>query len=181
VAQYGGDPDWVFVGGHSAGGHLVSLLTTDPAYLKAVGRSPKDIQGVIAVSGVYRLEDLDLKQLLGAPCCKCMDFRDQVNPITMVFGSDPALLTQASPMTHVHPGLPPFLLLSAGLDYPPLRKMTKEFAAALKDNGCEVETKVIPWRTHETLVFDIPHLTAEPKMVEAIVNFIGRCQSASAH
>jgi acetyl esterase/lipase len=178
VADYGGDPERIFVAGHSAGGHLITLLATDPTYLKAEGRSLKDIHGVIGISGVYRLEDLDIKQLLPAHC-KRLDCGEKVNPIVSVFGKDPDVLKQASPIYHVGPGLPPFLLLSAGLDYCPLRKMSKEFAAALKENGCDVQTEVIPRRTHETMVFDIPHLTAEPKMLDAVVGFIERTKPAS--
>lgn len=176
VAEYGGDLEQIYVAGHSAGGHLVALLATDPTYLKAEGRSLKDIRGVIGISGVYRLEDLDLRDLLPAHC-KALDCPAKVNPITTVFGSDPEVLKQASPITHVRPGLPPFLLLNAGLDYCPLPKMTKDFAAVLKDNGCDVQTDVIPWRTHETMVFDIPHLTAEPKLVDEIMGFIERGKS----
>src|SRR6266851_5939819 len=34
VKDYGGDPDRIFLCGHSAGGHLVSLLATNEAYLQ---------------------------------------------------------------------------------------------------------------------------------------------------
>src|SRR5580692_11542886 len=37
VKEYGGRPDALFLSGHSAGGHLVALLATDPSYLKAEG------------------------------------------------------------------------------------------------------------------------------------------------
>jgi hypothetical protein len=37
--------------------------------------------------------------------------------------------------------------------------------------------KVIPWRTHETVVFDILHQTAEPAFVEAVVDFVERCRA----
>jgi acetyl esterase/lipase len=122
------------------------------------------------------VEDLDLKLSVSTPC-KCMKVSARVYPFASVFGTDPEVLKQASPITHVRPGLPPFLLLSAGFDYCPLRQMTKDFAAALEENNCDVEVQVVPWRTHETLVFDILHQTAEPKMIEAVVNFIDRCRA----
>src|SRR5205823_5671892 len=40
IARYGGRPDQIFLCGHSAGGHLVALLATDPTYLKAEGLTP---------------------------------------------------------------------------------------------------------------------------------------------
>jgi acetyl esterase/lipase len=173
AAKYGGDPARIIVCGHSAGGHLAALLATDETYLKALGRSRKDIQGVIGICGVYCVEDLELKLELGAPG-QWMRSDTKVSPFAAVFGTDPKVLAQASPIRHVGPGLPPFLLLNAGLDYWPLRRMAKDFAAALEEHGCDVRREVRAWRTHETVVFDIPHRTAEPATVEAIVAFIDR-------
>ena len=68
--------------------------------------------------------------------------------------------------------------MSAGFDYPPLRKMAKEFTAALEKNGCEVETKMIAGKTHETMLFDIPHFRVEPLAADAIVDFVGRHSKA---
>jgi dipeptidyl aminopeptidase/acylaminoacyl peptidase len=90
----------------------------------------------------------------------------------VVFGDDPKTARQASPLTHVRPGLPPFLLLNGGLDYPPLKRMAKEFAAALKESGDTVEAKTLPWRTHDTLLFDIPRLSADRDAVDAMLEFI---------
>ena len=53
-----------------------------------------------------------------------------VRPLAVAFGNDPEVLKQASPLTHVREGLPPMLLLNAGWDYAPLKRMAKEFAAA---------------------------------------------------
>src|SRR5262249_4774312 len=53
IAKHGGRPDQLFLSGHSAGGHLVALLGTDPAYLEAAGVPLKDIKGGIPISGGY--------------------------------------------------------------------------------------------------------------------------------
>ena len=55
IARYGGNPDQVFVGGHSAGGHLAALLGSDGHYLKAHKLSLDDIRGVVPISGVFRI------------------------------------------------------------------------------------------------------------------------------
>jgi acetyl esterase/lipase len=175
IDRYGGDPDRIFVGGHSAGGHLVALLATDPTWLKAEGRSQKDIQGVIGVSGVYKLEDIDLDLKISIKGPKnSFKWEAEARPMVLAFGKDPDVLKQASPITHVHSGLPPFLLLNGGLDFSPLKRMSKDFSAALKDVGCEVQTKTISWRTHDTLLFDIIHQRADRKMADAAVDFMER-------
>src|SRR5437868_14287147 len=53
IVNYGGDADQLFLMGHSAGGHLVSLLASDPKYLMAEGLTPSNIRGVIPISGVF--------------------------------------------------------------------------------------------------------------------------------
>jgi acetyl esterase/lipase len=55
IAHYGGNSEQIFLMGHSAGGHLVSLLAADESYLKAEGLAAANIRGVVAVSGVYRI------------------------------------------------------------------------------------------------------------------------------
>jgi len=157
--------------GHSAGGHLAALLVTDERYLKEVHCHDGQIRGVIAISGVYRVNDLDFKISLTGPY-DTMHLKADIRPFSVAFGDDPKVAKDASPLTHVHRGLPPFLVMSAGWDYPPLKRMAKEFIAALKKNSCTCETKEIRWRTHETMLFDILHRTIEPQACEAIVRFV---------
>lgn len=51
AASRGGDPDRLFVMGHSAGGHLAALINCDPAYLVRHGLSPAELAGVIGLDG----------------------------------------------------------------------------------------------------------------------------------
>jgi arylformamidase len=54
IQNYGGDPERIYVTGHSAGGHLSVSLLTDPEIVS--GR----IKGVTSLSGLYDLEPVRL-------------------------------------------------------------------------------------------------------------------------
>src|SRR5262249_6488118 len=51
VAEYGGDPDRLFIMGHSAGAQLAALICTDDRYLKAEGLSLVIVKGCVPVDG----------------------------------------------------------------------------------------------------------------------------------
>jgi acetyl esterase/lipase len=53
IASYGGDPDRVFLAGHSAGAHIVALLTLDKHYLENVGLNRHVIRATAGLSGPY--------------------------------------------------------------------------------------------------------------------------------
>ncbi len=51
VAAFGGDPSRMLLIGHSAGAHLVSLVSTDPRYVEAHGVEPWQLIGTVALDG----------------------------------------------------------------------------------------------------------------------------------
>lgn len=53
AAMLGGDPRRIYLMGHSAGAHIVALLTLDPRYLKRVGLDRSAIRASAALSGPY--------------------------------------------------------------------------------------------------------------------------------
>ena len=66
AADFGGDPDRIFVSGHSAGGHLTAMaMTADWAALgRDSGGAPADlVKGGCAISGLYDLEPIRLTYL----------------------------------------------------------------------------------------------------------------------
>jgi acetyl esterase/lipase len=132
AGKYGGSTEKLFVCGHSAGGHLVALLATDPTYLKAEKRSPDDIRGVIAISGVYKI--LPNAVFKGA------------------FGDDAEVCKKASPLTHVSGKHPPFLIAHADTDYPTLAGMAGLMHEALKKCDCPTELLECKDRNHITIV-----------------------------
>jgi acetyl esterase/lipase len=154
IADYGGRPDRIFVCGHSAGGHLVSLLAADEQYLKEVGLNPSAIHGVISLSGVYRVHELN--ELTGVPQGDngpaASGFRVPRTPFSSVFGKDPEVRRQASPLTHVREGLPPFLIIYAERDLPSLPEMAREFEAALRAKHDQVQLLAAKKRNHLTVL-----------------------------
>src|SRR6185437_7562109 len=53
AASLGGDPQDLFVMGHSSGAQIAGLLATDPSWLAADGVSLHDLAGFIGLAGVY--------------------------------------------------------------------------------------------------------------------------------
>lgn len=169
IAKHGGRVDQLFLGGHSAGGHLVSLLATDETYLKNEKLCRKDIKGVISISGVYRLTELDFSVVMNGQLG--LKGNAKFDPFILAFGDDPKVRKQAAPLTHVQEGLPPFLIVYATpLDLPTLPEMAREFAAALKEKNCSVELCPAVNRTHGTVMFNAKNPT-DPVAAQ-VVKFI---------
>jgi acetyl esterase/lipase len=169
IPEYGGRTDQIFLLGHSAGGHLVSLLATDESYLKDAGLSRRDIKGVITISGVYQVSDVTLNIVLKNSRVK-LDAAVAANPFTSVFGKDVEVAKQASPITHVREGLPPFLIVRAGEELPTLSEMAEKFHSALKAKKCEAQLLKVTRRNHGTVLWKATK--PDDPVVVATVSFI---------
>lgn len=121
--KYGFDGKRVFLAGHSAGGHLASLVALDRRYLEKQGLSPSALAGVASISGLYDL----------APAWDISD--NQKQAMEKTFGRDPAVLKQASPVHHVQREAPPFLILNAFQDFAGFALDARRFAEALRSAG----------------------------------------------
>ena len=136
IAEYGGDPNQVFVVGHSAGGYLAALLATDERYLAAHRLSLSDIRGAIPVSAFYWVERQGV-----AP--------DRDN---RVWGTDPSVWVDASPAHHISAKVPPILIVYADGDDAWRRTQNVEFAGVLRAAGNRrVELVKIANRTHASV------------------------------
>ena len=100
--DYGGDPNSIFVMGHSAGAHLAALVCTDDRYLKAEGLPLSIIKGCVPVDvSVYDIP----KRLKDGGSVATATF-------TKTFGEKEESQRDYSPVTHVAKGknIPPFLI-----------------------------------------------------------------------
>jgi acetyl esterase/lipase len=134
IEDYGGDPDRIFVAGHSSGGYLAMLLATDPQYLAAFGLGPEKIRGVVPISGFFYIERL-------AP----------ERPAS-VWGEDAAAWRLASPASQALENTPPTLLLYAQHDNRARRLESNDFARQLRiDSTAEVGIQEMANRSHATI------------------------------
>jgi len=151
IEQYGGDPKRIYVAGHSAGGHLCSLLTLDEKHLKKHGLSPDIIKGTITHSGVYDLIVIGDSQ-------------------SSVFGKDEAVRRDASPLFHVRKTESPFVVGYCQWDYPTLPAQAIEFEAKLREKGVKTELIYVPNENHISEMLSI--LNDKDPMYQAVIRFI---------
>lgn len=138
IAQYGGDASRIVLSGHSAGGHLVSLLVANERYLDEQNLDGDAVQGVISISGIYDVTSIP-PGILSTP----------------VFTSSSDARRDASPIFHVEANEPPFRLMFARFDIPTLDSQAQRFHNRLIDLGIESEISEIGGRTHATIVLQI--------------------------
>ncbi len=131
IAEHGGDPQRVLVGGHSSGAQLATLICTDDRYLKAEGVSFASLIGCVPVDG----DTYDIPAII-----ETAETRLRVHGMPMPkyghrlkFGNDPAKHVDFSAVTHVAKGksIPPFLIVHVA-DHPDNSIQAKRLEAALK-------------------------------------------------
>lgn len=135
--RYGWDPEQIYLSGHSSGAHLASLVALDRSYLAAHQLDPGALAGVIPISGVY---DLDPPDGVASP--------EEIELYEAAFGGGRARRA-ASPIRHVRPDAPPFLILGATGDIPGYVPEAQRFAEALRASGHpKAEAWFAPGRNH---------------------------------
>ncbi|MES3005695.1 MAG: alpha/beta hydrolase [Patescibacteria group bacterium] len=151
IGTYLGDGNRVYVMGHSAGGHLAALISTDHSFLQAQGVSPNIIKGAIILdSGL-----LDLTNAVGTNV-------EQL--ITMYTNNDPQVNSKASPINYLSSGkyIPPMLLLYATSNGEGRSDiMSKLVADKLTENGYIARAVGIPGKDHEHMNADVG-VTGDP-------------------
>ena len=92
IAEYGGDPDKIFVSGHSAGGYLTSMVGLDKRWLAKYDVDADDIAGLIPFSG-HTITHFTVRKERGIP---------ETQPI----------IDEFAPLYHVRPDAPPLVLIT---------------------------------------------------------------------
>jgi arylformamidase len=154
IAEHGGDPNRLFIMGHSAGAQLAALICTDDRYLKAEGLSLAIVKGCVPVDG----DTFDIPAII-----ETAETRRRVHGQPQLkfghrekFGNDPVKHRDFSAVTHVakDKGIPPFLIMHVA-DHPDTSAQAQRLASVLKDAGVPVRVYSARESTHNKVNADI--------------------------
>ncbi|UOR05148.1 alpha/beta hydrolase [Hymenobacter aerilatus] len=145
VAAYGGDPQRVFVMGHSAGGGLAALLATKNELFTRWGLAHNPIRGAI-LDDPAGLDMLDYLQKMEYP-------GDE--QYLVPFGNDPAVWRTTSAMYSVSASSPTFLLFVGGDTYPSIQNSSARFRERLQAVGQQPSYTVLPGKKHIPMVLQL--------------------------
>jgi alpha-L-fucosidase 2 len=141
AAEFKGDPRRIALIGHSAGGHLVCLAAT-------LAGPDTRVQAVVGFAAVTDLEaDAAVRGGLSPSLQKLFDQPKALTPASRV------LLHDNSAINHIHPGLPPFLLLHGDADKSVRYEQSIAFQEKLRAAGVPCDLITIPGGPHGLLTW----------------------------
>jgi len=168
ATNYGGDPDSIFVMGHSAGAQLAALICTDERYVQAEGLSLRMFKGCVPLDGDTYDVVTEVKMVESTQTKPYFDSHRRK------FGHDDAL-QDLSAVNHVarNKGIPPFLLVHLA-DFPESRTGLQAQLLAEKlihHGGVATKVLAVPGKTHNTLNDDIG-APGDAVTTDAILKFV---------
>jgi acetyl esterase/lipase len=140
AADWGGDPDRLFLIGHSAGAYNAVMLATDPRWLAGVGLDPRrDIAGVVGLAGPYDF----------------LPLRD--NTLKVIFGPESGR-PDTQPINHIDPDAPPMRLVAGDRDTVVDPGNSIRMAAAVQARGGRASAHLYPKLGHVGLLTSVSGL-----------------------
>jgi acetyl esterase/lipase len=161
IEKYGGDPDNIFVSGHSAGGHLAALIAIKEAYFDSL-KIDSPIKGAVLIDA----GGLDMYGYLS---------QEKFGPdhsYYKAFTNNPVYWKDASPLYHLHKDMPPMLIYRGEKSYPSIIKSTTKFVAALKEYTPEPNYHVLKHKKHVAMITQF--FNPWNSRYDEIINFMNR-------
>jgi len=146
IADYGGDPKKIVVSGHSAGGHLASLIAIRDNYFDSLGvKSPIAAAVLIDAAGfdMYHY----LKEKNNAPGTSHLK----------TFTDSPEVWKDTSPIYFLHDNMPPMLIMMGGKTYESILVGTDRFMKEYKKFEPEPNFKVQKNKRHIPMMLQMAY------------------------
>lgn len=151
---YGGDPDKVFVMGHSAGAHIAALLALKDEYLVNAGGSRNWLRGMIGLAGPY-------------------DFLPITDPQMRDIFGPPEKFEQSQPILYVEGDNPPMMLMHGEDDEIVRVQDTQNLASAIKKAGGPISTVIYPKMSHTYIVKSLAKpLRGQTDVIQHVAQFV---------
>ncbi len=152
IADYGGDPERIYISGHSAGGHIVAAMLT-PNPVEGMGETAHLVAGAVAISGLYDLEPIRLSYMQDILAFTLDDVRKH------------------SPL-NTPPRRPLPLVLAYGAEESEeFARQSQTYAEAVRGNGIACDVRPISGANHMTVASDLSN--ADTEMAQIVLRQMG--------
>lgn len=151
IEEHGGDPDQLFISGHSAGGYLAAMVALDESYLQKHGLDLTVLAGSIPVSGQID-SHWTVREERGIP-------------------RSVRVIDESAPLFHVRSDAPPMLTFCGTNDLAGRADRNQVFADELRRAGHKDMTyKIIEGRNHGTIISRAGE--GDDEVAAAMISFI---------
>jgi acetyl esterase/lipase len=136
VADYGGEPNAIYVGGHSAGAILAADVGVDRSWMTDMGVPAEALRGIVPVSGPYDL------RVSGRP------------GEASAYAPTPELQSEGSPVLHVNDAAPA-ALVALGSTEERFMQSSRELVDKLTESGVNARLLVLEGQDHKDTVLSL--------------------------
>jgi len=133
AAEYGGDPNRIYLMGHSAGAQITALVAFDAKYLAHAGGDQSWIKGFIGLAGPYDF----------------LPFKEEY--LRDIFGPE-SQYPQSQPVNYVDDHAPPALLIHGEADHTVWPSNSKSLTAKLRLRNVQVVERYYPAMDHSDVI-----------------------------
>ncbi len=142
ISTYGGNPNRIFMMGHSAGGHLSELINADPQYFQAVGIT-NPIKGVILNDAF----GLDMQEYL-TKAEKDHYYSDFIR----TFSADTTIWQMGSPLSFVKNVNNPHLIFYGTKTYDAIKLQSERIYKTLEEQQVPVKLEIVKGKKHVPMI-----------------------------
>ncbi len=142
IENYGGDPEQIFISGHSAGGHLAALVAIKESnYLNSEIKNA--LKGAILIDPAGLDMNWFLNETKGTP---------EGNKYLSAFTEDPEVWKEASPIYFLEGEKIPILLMEGEETYPGIRLTVARFRKEAEKKGVSLDYEYYENKKHIPMI-----------------------------